>query len=96
MNTIEEYVDQIIIEKGFDTEAPEVIAQLKEDIAEHIENRINAMIITSIPEDKLSEFEALLDGDDQEKIQTYIRKEIPDIDEKVAIELAQFKATYLA
>jgi ATP phosphoribosyltransferase len=95
MNNIDDYINLIIKDKGLDSESPEVLAQIKSDLSESIENRINAMIITNIPEDKLEDFEKALDSNDQEKIQAYIKKEIPDIDQKVALELAQFRAFYL-
>jgi ATP phosphoribosyltransferase len=95
MNNIDDYINLIIKDKGLDSESPEVLAQIKSDLSESIENRINAMIITNIPEDKLEDFEKALDSNDQEKIQAYIKKEIPDIDQKVALELAHFRAFYL-
>lgn len=95
MNTIEDFIDQIIKEKGFDTKDPEVLVQLKADLMERAENRINAMIITSISEDDMDDFNTVLDTNDEEKIQTFIRTHVPDIDDRVALELAQFKMMYL-
>lgn len=96
MKNFDDFIDQLIRDKGLDSEEPEVVAQIKSDLSDSLENRINAMIITNIPEDKLSDFEKLLDGKDGDKIQEYIKKTIPSFEEKLAMELAEFRSFYLA
>ncbi|HTH93206.1 MAG TPA: DUF5663 domain-containing protein [Candidatus Paceibacterota bacterium] len=96
MKNLDDFIDQIIKDKGLDSEDPEVVAQIKSDLSDSVESRINAMIVTNIPEDKLPEFEKMLDSNDNEKIESYLLKTIPSFEEKVAIELAEFKAFYLS
>lgn len=95
MENLEQFINRIIEEKGFQNEAPEVLTQIKEDLLESVERRINAMIIKNLDEHILPDFEALLDADNKEKIQVFIKQHIPDIDERVAAELLEFKTLYL-
>lgn len=95
MKNIEEFVDRLIKDKGFKEEDPEVLAQMKSDLLDRVENRINAMILSHISPDKLEDFEKVIDGGNEEEIQNFVKKDVPDIDEKVAMELLTFKNIYL-
>ncbi|MFA6386397.1 MAG: DUF5663 domain-containing protein [Candidatus Paceibacterota bacterium] len=95
MKNIEEFVDRLIKDKGFKEEDPEVLAQMKSDLMDRVENRINAMILSHINSDKLEDFEKIIDGGNEEEIQNFVKKDVPDIDEKVAMELLTFKNIYL-
>ena len=48
MNTIINFIDQLVAEKGFETEDVEVLDQIKSDLMTRLEDRINAMIINNI------------------------------------------------
>jgi len=95
MKDIKEFVDKLIEDKGFDEKDPDVIAQIKSDLVDRVENRVNAMILANMNPEKLSDFEKILDDGSEEEIQNFVKKEIPDIDEKVAVELLTFKNIYL-
>jgi ATP phosphoribosyltransferase len=96
MKNIDDFIDQVIKDAGLDTETPEVVEQIKSDLSDSLENRINSMIVTNIPAEKLEEFDAIMDSNDEEKIQAFLQHTVPDFEQKVAIELAQFRASYLA
>lgn len=96
MENLEEFIDRIIEEKGLDKEAPEVVAQIRQDLSESLERRINAMIVSKLDPAILSDFDALLDGGDMQKVQSFVKTHIPDIEERVAAELLEFKTLYLA
>lgn len=96
MKNIEDFVDKMVSEKGFDTKDPEVLEQIKSDLLERVGDQMNAMIMTNIPESKLADFEAILDTKDEEKIATYIKEQIPDIDEKTAGVLLSFRNSYIS
>ena len=96
MNTIEDFADKLIQDKGLSGESPEIVAQIKSDLLERIENRVNAMILTSLDEQDHSAFDAVLDEGSEDAIQAFIKTKIPNIDEKVALELLTFKTLYLA
>ena len=95
MKNIEEFVDKLIEDKKFNEQDSDVIAQMKNDLLERVENRINAMIISKLDPEKLVEFEKVLDSGSEEEIQNFVKNNIPDIDERVAAELLTFKNIYL-
>lgn len=96
MKTIDDFVDRLIAEKNFDTKDPDVVAQLKADLLTRIDDRIKAMIVENMPEDAFTEFNTILGTNDEAKISTYVRQHIPDIDEKTAGVLLNFKTIYLS
>ena len=53
------------------------------------------MIVSELPPEKLADFEKLLDSGSGEDIQGFVKESVPDIDEKVAAELLNFKNIYL-
>ena len=95
MKTIEDFVDKLVEDKGFNEQDPDVIAQMKTDLVDRVENRINAMILVNMNSEKLTDFEKILESGSEEQIQEFVKREIPDIDEKVAAELLTFKNIYL-
>jgi hypothetical protein len=93
---LEQFVDQLILEKGLETEDPEIHAQIKEDLLERVESRINAFILSNIQPQDLEEFDKILDEDSEEKTQAFIQSHIPNFDEKAATELLTFRSLYLS
>ncbi|MEA2701665.1 MAG: hypothetical protein QOE22_374 [Candidatus Parcubacteria bacterium] len=91
---MEQFIDDLMEERGFNEEPPEVQAQIKADLLESAERRVNAMILANIPPDDLPAFEKALDGSEEEA-QAFVRKRIPDIDQKVATELLNFRIAYI-
>ncbi len=96
MKNIDEFVDKLVAEKGFDTKDAEVLAQIKADLSSRIVDQVNAMILSNMPESALEGFEQALDAGDDAKVGAYTKEHIPDIDEKVASLLLSFKSNYLA
>jgi hypothetical protein len=95
MKNIEEFIDRIVAEKGFDHKDPEVLAQIKADLMSRLEDRINAMILSNLPGDKLEEFDKLLDTNDELATNEFLKNNIPDVEEKLAAEMLEFKSIYL-
>ena len=95
MKNIEEFVNKLIEDKGFNEQDPDVLAQMKSDLLDRVENRINAMIISELDSEKLPGFEKILENGSEEEIQKFVKDNIPDIDERVAAELLTFKNIYL-
>ncbi|MDB5189827.1 MAG: hypothetical protein JWN49_153 [Parcubacteria group bacterium] len=91
---LEQFVDQLIAERGIDSEDPEVRAQVKADLMERVEDRIQALILANLPEDQLEAFDEKLSNGSDEDVQEYLQATIPDFDGKVANELLLFRATY--
>ena len=95
MQNIEEYVDRLVEDRGFNEQNPEIIAQIKSDLLDRVENTINAMIVVNLNSEKLPLFEKILENGSDEEIQNFVKSNVPDIDEKVATELLNFKNIYL-
>lgn len=94
-DVIGQFVDQLIAEKKFENLLPEVLEQIHEDLYSRVEDRVNAVILNNLPEDKIEEFNGLLDGGNLEAIQAYCQKNVENMDQLIAGELLAFRNTYL-
>jgi broad-specificity NMP kinase len=92
-----QFIDQLVKEKGLDYLEADVLEEVKVDLLERLENKINAMILKNLPADTLSEFEKLLDDEksDSQQMNEFLNKYIPSLTEKIAAELMQFRNVYL-
>lgn len=92
------FVDRLIEEKKLPSDLEkEVVDQIKSDLLSRVEDRVNAVIISNLSEDKLDEFNKLLDGDiSDEEMQKFCSDNIPDLPQLLASELIVFKQTYLS
>jgi len=54
------------------------------------EEKFNKLLIDNLPEDKLTEFEILLEVDNKEKTQEFIRSILPDIEKILEANLKEF------
>lgn len=95
MKNIDDFVSKLVEEKGFDEKDPLVIEQIKSDLLERIEDRVNAMIVRNLKVEDLDEFEKALDQNDEQALESFVQMHIPDINEKVAAELLAFRSVYL-
>ncbi|MCX6793095.1 MAG: DUF5663 domain-containing protein [Candidatus Falkowbacteria bacterium] len=94
--SLDDFIIELLKEKDLSILAPEVVEQLKSDLQTRLEDRINAAILGNIPEDKLDEFEQLLDAPDEDKMQEFLNSVVPDLEAVVALELFNFRKLYLA
>ena len=92
---LEKFTDKLIEEKKYDNLDLKVKEQIKKDLFERLDDRINAVILEKMPPEKLEEFEKLIDSAKDEEIQKFCLKNIPDLDQIIALELINFRATYL-
>ena len=74
---IKDFINKILEEKGVLSMDKEVVDQMRSDLTDRLETRINASVLENIPKDKLEEFEALLDKDNDSDIQVFISKNVP-------------------
>lgn len=93
--SIENFVNQLIKDKGLDYLEPEVLNEAKKDITKRVIDRINVAIIAKMPPEKLEFFEKMLDKSSQEEVQSFCERNIPDLDKVVASELIEFRKNYL-
>ncbi|MDD5489618.1 MAG: DUF5663 domain-containing protein [Candidatus Moranbacteria bacterium] len=93
--SIENFVSQLVKDKGLDNLEPEVLQQVKSDLAERVEDRLNAAMVAKMPPEKLEFFEKMLDKSSQEEVRSFCERNIPGLDGIVAAELIEFRKTYL-
>ena len=92
---LDQFVDRLIKERNIPNIAPEVLEQMKKDLRERVDDRINVSIVKYVPAEKLADFEQLLDNGTDAEVQTFLAKVIPDFNEVIAKELLDFRAIYL-
>lgn len=90
------FIERLIDEKGLSALEPEVLKQIKADLSDRLEDRVNAVILEHLPPDNLSAFEKLLDTKaSDEVVQKFCHEQIPNLDEAIAGALIEFQQTYL-
>jgi hypothetical protein len=93
--SIIEFVNRLVEEKNLSIDDTEVLTQIKMDLLDRVEDRINATILEKMPPEKLESFNNLLDQSSEEEIQAFCVENIPNLDEVIAKALVEFKDTYL-
>jgi len=94
--TLTAFVDTLLEQKGVSGLPPEVMNQLRSDLADRAENIINAEIFVHMPKEALEEFEMKLDTENEEEIRDFCQRHIPNMDEVIAGGLMKLKNIYLA
>lgn len=91
------FVDRLLEERGVDGLDTEIVDQLKNDLLERVEDRINATILENMPSHALEDFEKLLDSDaSDEEVQKFCAEKIPNLDEIIAATLLEFRDAYFS
>ena len=94
---VSDFIDKLVVEAGMNEDLDEdVFTQLKKDLKERLENRVNAVILSQIPEYKLEEFEKLLDSGNAEATQAFCNENIPNLSELIASEFLAFRNRYVS
>lgn len=95
---LEMFVDRLVEEKKLpENLEKEVVDQIKSDLLERAEDRVNAVIINNLSTEKLEEFNKMLDENkSDEEVQKFCSENIPNLPELIATELISFKQTYLS
>ncbi len=92
---LEDFVNKLLEEKGLTNLDPDILAEAKKDILEKAEDKIKATIFENMPEDKLDEFNSLMEANNEKNLQDFIKENISNIEELIAQALLDFKNTYL-
>lgn len=89
------FVDNLAKEQGADRVLDEdALKEFKNDLLRNIINRINVAIVDNLPEEKLDEYEEVLEKskDDQSE---FLKKNLPDLDKIIAKEFEEFRNLYI-
>lgn len=96
MYNLNTFVESLIEEKGLSYLDDLMLAEMKNDLLNRIEDRLNVVIVQNMPEANMAEFEKMMDDKaSDEELQKFCEKNIPDLSSLVAIDLARFKDVYL-
>ncbi len=93
--TLDAFATRLLSEKGLEGLDPDVKEQVTKDLASRLADRVNAAILENLPREKMSEFNTLLDENDEAKLQSFISISIPHGSEVIARALMSFRETYL-
>ena len=89
------FAEKLLKEKGLENLEEEIFIQMRKDLRDRIEDRINVAIAGNVPPEKLEYFEKLLDQSDEKEIQLFCQRNIPNLTEITAGELTSFRKEYL-
>ena len=94
---LKNFVDRLVEEKKLpENLEKEVVEEIKKDLSTRVEERINAVIVNNLSEEKLGEFNEMLNKNASDKeMQDFCLKNIPDLPQLIASELIVFRDTYL-
>jgi hypothetical protein len=93
---IDWYIDEIVKQKpDFNDLDEEVLDQIKKDLKPRVESHINIEILKNIPQNKLEEFEKIVNSNNQEEIQAFCNENIPDLKDVIAMALISFRDSYM-
>lgn len=92
---LKEFAQHLVKEKDFQGLDQATSEMLVEDVYDRLEERVNAVILASLPAEKLQEFDALLNSGNREQVSDFCEKNIPNLQEVIAQALVAFEKTYL-
>jgi len=93
---LNKFVEKLIEEKNYPNLEPEILAQMKEDLNLRLENLINVTIVNSLPDEKLEEFEELIDKQvGVEEMQKFMSDNIQGLPDLISRTLLDFRKKYL-
>ncbi|HRH33261.1 MAG TPA: DUF5663 domain-containing protein [bacterium] len=72
---LDQLIDQLIKRKGM--EMPD---ENRASFTEEVVDKINESILRNMSDDKLPEFEQILEEGNEEKVKAFIREQIPNLD----------------
>ena len=96
MYNLNTFVESLIDEKGLSYLDDNMLTEMKNDLLNRIEDRLNMIIIKNMPEANIAEFEKMMDDNkSDEELQKFCEEKIPDLGSLVAVDLAHFREVYL-
>ena len=96
MHNLNTFVDSVVEDKGLNDIDPGVLVEMKNDLLNRIEDRLNMVIVKNMPEANIAEFDKMMDENkSDEEVQKYCEEKIPDLEALIAVEIARFRDIYL-
>ena len=96
MHNLNMFVESLIEDKGLSDLDPMMVTEMKNDLLNRIEDRLNFIIVNNMPEANIAEFDKMMDENkSDEEVQKFCEEKIPGLDALMAVELANFREIYL-
>lgn len=93
---IENFADNLLAEKNLTNIDEPTLRQMRDDLVERLEQVINRVVVENIPEEKLPEFEALIDRNaNSAEVQEFVDHNVKDMGQKLGEAFFDFRRLYL-
>ena len=91
------FIEQMFRDNQMETDKipPEVAEQMKSDMRERLDDRINLAILDAMPPEKVEEFDRLMASASDQELQTFCQKNIPQYEAVLANAMVNFRQIYL-
>lgn len=98
MQSIDEFIEQILVDKGITDVEPDVREELKADMKERLTDQINKAAIMKLSEEKAAELAAKIDDPafTNEQIAEFIQNSGVNLTEVTLDTMLRFRGLYLA
>jgi len=83
-DAINAFVDRLIEEKELHILEKDLVQEIRIDLVERAQDKVNMAIITNLPDDKLDAFNKLTRTGDLVALQKFCQEAIPNIEEVIA------------
>ncbi len=93
--SLEDFAEKLLEERGTDGVDAEIREQMKKDLTDRLEDRINMALVEKLSPQYLEEAERLIDEGNAENVQKFFQDHIADVSEVIATELVLFRQRYL-
>ncbi len=95
--TLEQFVENLLVERGLASVDEAVLAELRADLLTRIGERLNAEMVALLETDKVEELNDLLDADaEPDIVREFFVSNVPNYQEVLARTLMDFRTSYLS
>ena len=93
---IERFAENLLQEKELANVDQQTRDIMRADLVDRLEKVTNRVIVDSLPEEKLTEFESLIGREAvQEELQSFIQANVPELEDKLTDAYFDFRRLYL-
>jgi hypothetical protein len=92
---LELFLDQLIEGKKFSLLGEDIALQMKGELRQRLQERINIEILERIPSPLYGEFERMLDVGSEEEVQLFLSTNVAHLDQVIASALLSFEQAYI-
>ncbi len=96
MADLDTYAEDLLQAKGVSKLGQADYDDMKADLIDQVDEEIDAMILDRLPDSAKDAFSHLLEGGDEEKLETFLATFIPDLEYHIDKVLLDFRESYLA